>query len=90
MDDRFYVARKPDGLGWTLYLPLDKLLIELNGALRGMEARGEKAMLPRQDAASLGELLREAGVDADFPTRLPLGGPQERWLDPLYRARIDA
>jgi hypothetical protein len=88
MDQRSYVARKPDGIGWQLYLPIDKLLVELNWALRQVADRGLGPTLPTQTAASLTTLLLDAGVDPEFPTRLPLGAPKERWLDPMHRSQI--
>jgi hypothetical protein len=86
LDKRFFVARKPDGIGWQLYLPIDKLLVELNWALRQEAKQGRRPMLPIQTAASLTALLLAAGVDPEFPLRLPLGGPEERWADPMYRS----
>jgi hypothetical protein len=88
MEQRLYVAPKPDGTGWRLYLPLDKLLMELNWALRQVETRGLRPTLPAQTAASLTALMLEAGVDPEFPTRLPLGAPKERWMDPMHRSQI--
>jgi hypothetical protein len=87
MQHRHYAAPNPDGTGWKLYLPLDKLLLELNGALRQVAARGLRPTLPAQTAASLTALLLGAGADSEFPLRLPLGGPRERWLDPLHRSK---
>jgi hypothetical protein len=87
MGQRLYVAPKPDGTGWTLYLPIDKLLVELNWALRQVAERGLRPTLPTQTATSLMTLLIEAGVDPELPTRLSLGGPRERWADPMLRSK---
>ena len=64
---------------------MDKLLIELNWAIH---TGTHSLALPQQDAASLTALLLDAGFDpAEFPERLPLGAPKERWLDPMQRSR---